>query len=151
MKSKLIAAISAAALTGAVLTACGSSAEESTCAPQAMGSIALQSAEAPLKGGSGGGGGGGGRGGGGGGGSRGGSSSGGGSKGGSSIGGGSGAPRGPSGKPNSGYRPAPGKPAPTYVRQPDGMWLPFIAGAVVGDAMSEPPAGCLSGGEEDDD
>lgn len=155
---KAFAVLSAAALTGAILTACD--AQESTCGPQAMGSIALQSMSQPMpegggSGSSGGGGGGGSRGG-----SSGGSSSG-GSRGGSSVGGGgksggsggsgsnkSGSsgggytPRAPSSAPDRGYRPAPGQPNYTYVRQSDGSWLPFLGGVLMGEALSDPPAGC---------
>lgn len=155
MKKNLIALPAAAALFAALLTGCDSS--PSTCAPQAMGQIALQSIESPLPlkpgGGSGGGGGRGGSGGSGG--SKGGSKSGGGSHGGSKNGGSSGGssgggskpaqPRTPStGKPDRGYKPTtrPGQPAPTYVRQPDGSWMPFIGGLLVGEALSDPPAGC---------
>lgn len=139
-------------IAGALLVGCG--AEEKTCAPQAMGSVALQSFDAPLKGG-GGGGGGGGRGSGGG--SKGGSSSsGGGSK---SSGGGGGSskpaigskPSSDSGvrlpstsRPDSGYRPAPGQNNYTYVRQDDGSWLPFMGGILMGEAMNDNqiPSGC---------
>lgn len=163
---KTLTTLSAAALAGALLVGCGSEeASEITCGPeQPQAMVQLQSISAPMPERGGGGGGGGGRGGGGGsvGGSRGGSSSGGGSKvggGSSSSGGGGGGYSKPAigskpsagqggvrvpsaGAPSKGYKPKPGQKNPTYVRQSDGTWLPFIAGVVVGDALSEPPEGC---------
>lgn len=147
---KVLTTLAAGALAAALMTGCSESGP-STCAPQAMGQVALQNIEFPLPekpGGGGGSGGGGGRGGSGGGsygGSKGGSSSSGsksGSTGGSSGGSSKPAPRAPATKPDRGYRPAPGQPAPTYVRQPDGMWGPFIGGVLIGDMLSTPPAGC---------
>lgn len=156
MKKTLIAA-SAAVLTSALISSCGSGeAEESTCGP-----MALQSISQPLPDRGGGGGGGGGRGGGGGGG-KGGSSSGGSKSGGGGSGGGSkpgsgtstGKPASPKSpqppsagsrlpqKPNRGYHSTPGQPAPTYVRQSNGMWMPFIGGLIVGDMLATPPEGC---------
>lgn len=130
--------LSAVVVAGTLLTGCDS--QPSTCAP-----LALQSIDFPLSPG-GGSGGGGGRGSGG---SSGSGKSGSGSKpsGGSSGGsyGGSkpsgGTPRAPS-APDRSYRPPAGSPAPTYVRQPDGMWAPFIGGVLAGELLSRPPAGC---------
>jgi hypothetical protein len=144
MNKRLIALPAALALAASFTLAGCSDSPSSTCAPQAMGQIQLQSLSAPLPEKGGGSGGGGGRGGSGGGGGRGGGSYG-GSKGGSSSGSGGGSkpvPRAPSSAPDRGYRPAPGQPAPTYVRQPDGMWGPFIGGVLIGDMLSDPPAGC---------
>lgn len=160
---KPLSLIAAAALAGSLLVGC-SDAEPSTCAPQAMSAIALQSVSQPLPekgGGSGGGGGKGGSGGSSGGGRSSGSYGGskGGSSGGSKSGPGGGTVNGkpaspkspqppssdtriPAGKADRGYRPPPGQPAPTYVRQPDGMWGPFIGGMLIGDMLSNPPAGC---------
>ncbi|QSM01145.1 hypothetical protein SEA_NANOSMITE_121 [Mycobacterium phage Nanosmite] len=143
MKKSLIA-IPVAALAGSLILV-GCSDEGATCAPNAAGAVALKSVEFPLR--PSGGGGGGGRGGGGGG-SKGGSSSKSGgsygsSKGGSSSkGGGSSKPVTPR-KPTSGYKPRPGTSAPpTYVRQSDGSWLPFVGGVLVGEALSDAPEGC---------
>lgn len=134
----------AVALAGSLMIA-GCDSSPSTCAPMAEGKIALQSFDVPLKGG--GGGGGGGRSGGGGGrSSSGGTRSGGGSYGGSKSGGssssGSSSSRVPSSTPDRGYRPAPGAPHYTYVRQSNGSWLPFLGGVIAGEALDHAPAGC---------
>lgn len=147
---RFLATLSIAAVIGGGLTACDAPA--STCAPQASSySVDLKNIELPLPEKPNGGGSGGGSGGSGGrgsssGGSYGGSKSGGGYKpstGGSSSSGGykPATPRLPS-LPDRGYRPVPGRPAPTYVQQPNGMWGPFVGGMLIGDMLNDPPAGC---------